>query len=313
MHKNNPHKNGYNFDELASHCKGLKSFIRDNGFGRLSIDYANKEAVFALNKALIETYYDVKNWSLPDGALCPPIPGRADYLLHLADFLAIESNSGITPKGKKITILDIGTGASAIYPILGNSLMGWSFIGSDINANSLNHVEKALKAENEHLTKYLATRLQKNATHFFGGIINKGEFIDATICNPPFHTSAEDAERRTKRKWKQLGLDQKMDSTKSFGGASNELWCEGGEVTFIKKMIQESVQFSSQVLWFTTLVSRKTTLAFLEESFEEVKPYKKIVVEMGQGQKISRFVAWTFLDQMQHKSWAKFRFSAIND
>lgn len=308
MHPKNLHINGYDYDCLAAAYPDLSHFIRDNGHGRLSIDYAQKEAVYALNKAIILCHYGMKTWSLPDNALCPPIPGRADYILHIADLLANESNGGKIPRGQKCTILDVGIGASAIYPILGNALFDWSFIGSDINTNSLHHVEKQLMAGNEHLAKCLTIRLQKNATHIFEGIIEKGEFIDATICNPPFHTSAEDAERRTKRKWKQLGLDQKMESTKSFGGLSNELWCEGGEVAFIQKMIQESAQYSFQVLWFTTLVSRKTTLAFLDNTFAEVKPVKKCIIEMGQGQKSSRFIAWTFLDVKQHEAWAKFRF-----
>ena len=311
MHPRNLHRHGYDYQKLAATNPNLQQYIRDNGYGRLSIDYAQKEAVFALNKALLECHYGVKKWFLPENALCPPVPGRADYLHHLADFLASESNNGKIPEGPKVGIMDIGVGASAVYPILGNALYGWSFIGSDTNEASISHLNHWLKgfaAANGGLAKSLETRFQPNSKHIFEGIIKKGEFIDATLCNPPFHSSAEDAERRTKRKWKQLGLDQKMQSTKSFGGASHELWCEGGEVAFIQQMIQESAKFATQVLWFTSLVSRKTTLPFLEKDFEAVKPIKKCVIEMGQGQKISRFIAWTFLDKAQHNAWGGFRF-----
>lgn len=311
MHPNNLHIKGYNYIELASTHPPLQKFIRDNGYGRLSIDYADNDAVFALNKALLETHYGVKNWWLPAQALCPPVPGRADYLLHLADFLAEESNSGIIPKGNCIHVLDIGTGASAIYPILGYSMFGWSFLASDSHAASVTHIEKHLKEENPHLKDVLETRLQLNNQRIFDGIIHNDEFFDITVCNPPFHTSAEDAERRTKRKWKQLGLSEKMHSTKSFGGASHELWCEGGEVAFLQKMIQESAHYATQVMWFTSLVSRKSTLPFLDKAFGAVQPIKKWVIDMGQGQKSSRFIAWTFLDDIQQKAWAKYRFIGL--
>lgn len=308
MHPRNIHINGYDYEKLATVNPSLQEYIRDNGFGRLSIDYANQDAVLALNKTLLEAYYGIKNWSIPSNALCPPVPGRADYLHHLADFLAYKSNHKQIPKGQKVRILDIGVGASAIYPILGNALYGWSFIGSDSNKASINHIEMQLKAENESLAKNLESRYQPNSKNIFTDIIHQGEFIDATICNPPFHSSAEDAERRTKRKWKQLGLKEQMQSTKSFGGQSNELWCEGGEVAFLQRMLQESVNYSSQVLWFSSLVSRKTTLALLETTVKEVAPAQFEIIEMAQGQKISRFIAWTFLDKKQHDAWAGFRF-----
>lgn len=309
MHPLNIHKDGYDFKRLIQVHPALNTYVADNGYGRLSIDYANDQAVIALNKALLEAYYGVENWSLPEGFLCPPIPSRADYLLHLGDLLS-SSNAQAkqAPKGAKIRVLDIGVGASAIYPLLANGLFGWSFVGSDINPQSINHIENQLKPSNTAIKKYLETRLQNDHSKIFNGIVQSDDLFDLSMCNPPFHTSAEDAERRTKRKWKQLGLKDKMKSTKSFGGQSNELWCEGGEVAFLLKMIRESKRYAQQILWFSSLVSRKTTLPFLDEAFGETKPNQIKVIEMSLGQKTSRFVAWTYLDQSQHQAWSKFRF-----
>lgn len=79
----------------------------------LSVNFADPLAVKTLNKALLAHFYGVTHWDIPDGFLCPPVPGRADYVHHLADLLA-DDNGGVVPK--QATVLDIGTGANLIYP-----------------------------------------------------------------------------------------------------------------------------------------------------------------------------------------------------
>ena len=67
---------------------------------------------------------------LPAGA------GRADYLHGLADLLAAD-NAGVIPRGTAVRVLDIGTGANCIYPLIGHREYGWRFTGSDIDATAL--------------------------------------------------------------------------------------------------------------------------------------------------------------------------------
>ena len=59
-------------------------------------------------------------------------------------------------------------------------------------------------------------------------------------------------------------------------------------------MIEESANFADQCLWFTTLVSKKENLQHLERQLHKAKVSDYKVVNMAQGQKISRFIAWTF-------------------
>jgi 23S rRNA (adenine1618-N6)-methyltransferase len=62
--------------------------------------------------------------------------------LHLIADLLAENNLGKIPKGDQITCLDIGVGASCIYPIIGVTEYGWKFIGSDIDSKSLESAKK---------------------------------------------------------------------------------------------------------------------------------------------------------------------------
>ena len=114
------------------------------------------------------------------------------------------------------------------------------------------------------------------------------------MCNPPFHTSAEEAQKASMRKLKNLKGKQPKKVTLNFGGQSNELWCKGGEARFIKDLVFESKHYAKQCQWFTTLVSKASNLKNIYADLKRVKAKKVKTIEMGQGQKSSRIVAWSF-------------------
>lgn len=306
LHPRNPHRFRYDFPALVKACPALASFVVFNKYGDQSVDFTNPEAVKLLNKAILIHFYDIHHWDIPANYLRPPIPGRADYIHYAADLLS-ESNEGVIPSGKAITALDIGVGANCVYPIIGNRSYGWNFVGSDIDPKAVQNAKRILTT-NAVLTPFVECRLQASPSSVFKGIVQPDERFDFTMCNPPFHSSAEEASAGTQRKWQNLGrtpLAQKQ--TLNFGGQNTELWCEGGEKAFITQMIEQSAQIAPQCFWFTTLVSKKTTLPFLYKALKKVKAFDTRTIEMAQGQKVSRIVAWTFLGNHQQKVWRQER------
>jgi 23S rRNA (adenine1618-N6)-methyltransferase len=302
LHPRNRHHSRYDLDALCAVNPSLRAFITRNPNGEETVNFADPQAVKALNKALLAHFYGVREWDIPDGFLCPPVPGRADYLHHLADLL-VESDNGTIPA--QASVLDIGTGANCIYPLIGAHQYGWRFTGSEVNAEAFASAQ-AIIAANPGLTRAVRLRRQKDMAAILAGIIHKNESYDAVICNPPFHDSAQSAQVNSERKRRNLG--QSVTDAANFGGQQQELWCEGGEVAFIKTMIAESKQFARQVLWFTSLVSRGDNLPELYRALTQVGAVKVVKKEMAQGQKQSRFIAWTFLDEAQRKRWAQSRF-----
>jgi 23S rRNA (adenine1618-N6)-methyltransferase len=305
LHPRNFHNNRYDFKELIKTKPELKEFVKPNKYGDISIDFANPEAVISLNKALLAHFYAIENYTIPNGYLCPPIPGRADYIHHIADLLA-SCNNGIIPKGKAVIGLDVGIGANGIYAIIGSSVYDWDFVGSDIEIESIKSVENIVNS-NESLKGKIECRLQTNPENIFAGIINKDDFFDFTLCNPPFHKSLKDAMEGNKRKVQNLTKEKTAKNALNFGGKNNELWCKGGEITFIKNMIKESLEFKNNSLWFTTLVSKKENLPFIYKALEDIKAVEIKTIDMSQGQKITRIVAWTFLNKEEQKSWFRNR------
>ncbi|MER1678961.1 23S rRNA (adenine(1618)-N(6))-methyltransferase RlmF [Enterobacter hormaechei] len=295
LHPRNRHRSRYDMKALCLSSPELQDFIVQTPAGEPSVNFADPLAVKTLNKALLAHFYGVTHWDIPDGFLCPPVPGRADYVHHLADLLA-DDNGGVVPK--QATVLDIGTGANLIYPLIGAHEYQWRFTGSEIGAEAFASAQAIINA-NPGLSRAVRLRRQKDPAAIFNGIIHKNEQYDATLCNPPFHDSAASARAGSERKRRNLG--QAEDGALNFGGQQQELWCEGGEVAFILRMIAESKGFGRQVKWFTTLVSRGDNLPPLYRALTDVGAVKVVKKEMAQGQKQSRFIAWTFMDDNKRR------------
>ena len=279
MHKQNPFSKDYNFKELIQALPTLKQYVFTNDHGTKTIKFENNKAVLALNAALLKKHYNV-DWTIPEGNLCPPIPGRLDYLLHAAELLPT----------KKLHLLDIGTGANLIYPILATRHFNWDCTASELDNDSLANA-KSLVQNNKNLGK-INLRKQKYKYKIFETIIQPDDRFDLIVCNPPFYKNQHEAAKNNQRKAKNLNL--RTEKTLNFGGQSNELWYKGGEEAFIKKMIEESIQFKNQVQWFTSLVSNKEHLKNIKRSINKTLPQEFRIIEMDQGNKKSRFVAWTF-------------------
>lgn len=293
LHPRNKHNSRYDFKELSNCYPQLKSFLSVNKYNDESIDFANPDAVKALNTALLKFFYAVEFWDIPKNYLCPPIPGRADYIHQIADLLGIK-NSGKIPTGEKIRILDIGVGANCIYPLIGHSEYKWNFVGSEIDPVAFNSANEIINKN--HLNNFIEIRQQKENQNIFKNIILEKEFFDITISNPPFHSSAEEALSSNERKNTNLNRNKGVRSSQSqnFGGVQNELWCQGGEVQFISQMIRESAEYKFNCYWFTTLVSKFTNLPPLYEELKKNHVVDFKTIDMEQGQKKSRILAWTY-------------------
>ncbi|MCB9360821.1 MAG: 23S rRNA (adenine(1618)-N(6))-methyltransferase RlmF [Flavobacteriales bacterium] len=301
LHPRSKHKERYDFNVLVKKNKALSAFVRINEYGDESIDFANPEAVRELNKSLLLFHYNLDYWDIPEGFLCPPIPGRADYIHYVADLLG-NSNYGKIPKGKSVKCLDIGTGASCIYPIIGVAEYGWSFIGSDINKTSLASSQQIIEG-NSFLTNNIELRLQETPSDIIYGVLTKDEIVDLMICNPPFHGSEEASKKGTLKKLNNLNDKQTKTAVLNFGGQQNELWCKGGEKKFVGDYIRQSKNFANNCFWFTSLISKKDNLKSIYDALKKANAVEVKTIPMGQGNKTSRIVAWTFLTPEQQKEW----------
>lgn len=302
MHPRNLHRGRYNFEQLIAVTPELSAFVSRNAYGNDSINFADPAAVKALNRALLHQVYGIKSWDIPAQYLCPPIPGRADHLHYLADLLA-DLNDGVIPRGDSVRVLDIGMGANCIYPLIGQREYGWQFVGSDIDTAALANAQGIVDANG--LGEAISLRVQNSPMAVFEGVIKPNELFDLSMCNPPFHASLAEARSGTQRKWKNLGVEanKKKVPVLNFGGQGAELCCEGGEEAFVCRMVEESTRYRDNCLWFSTLISKSASLPGVYRAIKYAGAVENRTIEMAQGQKKSRIVAWTFLDVKQRQAW----------
>ncbi len=291
MHPRNRFRDGYDFARLTAAHPPLVPFVVTSPRGEATIDFADPAAVLALNQALLAEAYGVQ-WSLPAGALCPPVPGRSDYVHHLADLLSGGDDAHI-PRGPDVVILDIGAGASCIYPIIGASEYGWRFVATNIDQAAHRWARQIVRI-NQPIAKHIEGRHQPDPRAVFANVTTAADRFAACMCNPPFHASADEAAAGSARKRRNLKLE-KDAAARNFGGTASELWCEGGEAGFIERMIAESATRPELCFWFTTLVSKSANLPRLRRALARAQAAHVLTIDMAQGQKQSRMLAWTFM------------------
>ena len=181
-------------------------------------------------------------------------------------------------------------------------MYGWQFVATDIDKKALRNCVTIIE-NNAHLTDTISLQLQPNARFIFKDIILPEDRFTFTICNPPFHSSQEEAVKSTIRKVNNLENTRVQKPILNFGGQNAELWCDGGELKFITQMIYESAKYPVQVMWFTTLVSKQSHLESIYKTLDKVDAAAVKTITMAQGQKTSRIVAWSFLSKVQQENW----------
>lgn len=277
MHPRNRYAGKHDFRVLADLEPELNNFLTTTPDGRISLSFHEPRAVYLLNRTLLKRDYGLLHWDIPPDNLTPPIPGRLDYIHELGD-LSPDASS----------VLDVGCGASLIYPILGSREYGWSFVGTEINKRSV-AVARAIIKFNK--LNNIVVRHQPNGDAIFKGVVGEKDTFDLTMCNPPFYSSREEALASADKKWRKLGV---TDRGQSFGGTNDELYTPGGEPAFLRTMIDESKLFADQVGWFTTLISKKGYLTAATQQLDQVGAAEVKILAMGQGNKRSRVLAWRY-------------------
>ena len=308
LHPRNKNRERYDFKQLIEGSPELAPYVKPNIYGGDSVDFTDMQAVKMLNKALLLHQYGISHWDIPDGYVCPPIPARADYIHYMADILC-RNNYGKIPTGSRIKCLDIGVGASCIYPIIGNQEYGWSFIGSDIDPVAIESANRII-GFNPTLQGKIECKVQINAKDYFYGIIRKDELIDLSICNPPFYASAREAEGGTGKKIDQ-NTDKNAEPILNVEGQNHELWCDGGEEKFVRNMVLQSKKFASNCFCFSTLVSKESNLKSIYHVLEQAEAVGVETIPMGQGNKVSRIVVWTFLTPEEQSKWKNIRWKVM--
>ena len=289
----------YNIPKLIQVLPELEDKIISNKKGEPTINFSDSESIYLLNKALLKSHYQIKDWTLPKNYLVPPVPGRFDYVNGIVNLILSEGSGSYKPS--LLNGIDIGCGASCIYPLLFTSEYKGRMLATDVDLEAIKNAKKIAIANPDLRIEFYHQKIKNS---ILNGVIRQKELYEFTMCNPPFYENIKSAQKANERKEKNLKTGRK---SRNFLGQQNELIYPGGEKSFVRKIIEESFSYHSSVLWFSVLVSDKNHLKLFKNLLkdEKVKDFK--IVEMTRGNKISRFIAWTFFNRKQRVYWLNHR------
>ncbi|KAI9887988.1 MAG: hypothetical protein M1823_000245 [Watsoniomyces obsoletus] len=281
----NPYQNGVDFESLAKDSPEFAQVLKKNG----QLDFSDPKAVQQLTMSLLNRDFNLKI-ILPDDRLCPPVPNRLNYILWLQDLLdttSEEYRDNFDPN-REVLGLDIGTGASCIYPLLGCSQRPkWRFLGTDIDDKNLQIAQQNISSNQ------LQSRIKLIKRRPLDPLIPKelieSQDVDFVMCNPPFYDSREEM----------LSLAEKKHRPpfSACTGAEIEMITPGGEIGFIQRLIDESVVLKEEVQWYTTMLGKFGSVTSIIERLKSAGIQNWAVTEFIQGTKTRRWaVAWSWRD-----------------
>ncbi|KAI9365867.1 hypothetical protein BD770DRAFT_423739 [Pilaira anomala] len=298
MHPRSVFNERPDFGQLAERYDSFKPFIIKGKGDRVHIDFKDPEAVKELNVCLMKEYFDI-TMDFPIDSLCPPVPNRLNYILWLQDLM----NDTVTTTN--IIGIDIGVGASCIYPLLGcANNPNWRFLATDVDSRSIKYAIE--NVERNNLQDRIIIRYNPDPNKIF--ILDDTTDYDFCMCNPPFYSSQEEIEQGL--------LNKELEPSTVCQGSINEMITEGGELGFISRMIKESVGLGRRIRWYTSLVGLKKTIQPLVRLLKESGISNYVVTTFIQGDTTRWGIAWSFYENRPTsakvlKAWLpKFTFEA---
>ncbi|WBW73249.1 23S rRNA/U6 snRNA (adenine-N(6))-methyltransferase Mtl16 [Schizosaccharomyces osmophilus] len=258
------------FQKLSQEYPPLQHFLQEG-----HIDFWDQGAVLTLAKAILKVYFSLE-LSLPKNRLCPMVPNRVLYLDYIESLL---QSTIVDFDNEKVIGLDIGTGASCIYPLLGCKLYSFNFLATEIDSSSYDAA--CSNVMNNRLEDKIKLEHRCEAASFLSRYPSGQEFT-FVICNPPFYGSNEEIFNNKDR------LPNSICS-----GSKNEMITQGGEVEFARRILQES-KCRREILWFTCLLGKKSSLADLIHDLRDEKIDNYGIYEIHVGKTKRWILSWSF-------------------
>ncbi|KAJ5874602.1 uncharacterized protein N7529_003032 [Penicillium soppii] len=292
-HAHNLYKKDVDFAALALQSRDFAKYLKPNN----QLDFTDPAAVRQLTTTLLQQDFHLKV-EIPEDRLCPPFYKdvsdaqiRLNYILWLQAL--IDSTAGGLSEGydrdREVVGLDIGTGCIGIYPLLGcTTRPGWKFVATDIDPDNLRTSQHNVTLNN------LDSRIRIINSDPDGPLFPLEklghETLDFTMCNPPFYTSRNELIECAKQK--------KRPPFSACTGAEVEMVTHGGEVDFVRKMIDESLHLRGRIQWYTSMLGKLSSISVLVETLVKHGNHNFAVTEFEQGSKTKRWaLAWSWGDR----------------
>ncbi|KAL2405878.1 Psilocybin synthase [Exophiala dermatitidis] len=304
----NIYENDVDFTTLALQYPQFAKKLKPNG----QLDFSDPESVRQLTKSLLHRDFDL-TIDLPEDRLCPPVPNRFNYILfiqRLLDDTSPDWHEGYDPN-RTVIGLDIGTGSSAIYPLLAcRQRPAWRFLATEIDEKNRTYALQNITANDfQSRIKLVNTDPTGQTLLPVEEIVRMGiERIDIVMTNPPFYPSSSSLLESAHKK--------SRPPNSSCTGAPIEMITPGGEVAFVSRLIDESYSLSLskarrgtltsvprlRIQWFSSMLGKLSSVSEIVEALKSRDCTNFAVTEFVQGSQAQKkaktrrwCVAWSWM------------------
>ncbi|XP_078080889.1 RNA N(6)-adenosine-methyltransferase mettl16 [Mustelus asterias] len=286
MHPRNRYKDKPpDFTYLASKYTEFQQHVHTSLTGKVSLNFKDPEAVRALTCTLLKEDFGL-TIDIPLERLIPTVPLRLNYIHWVEDLIGSD-----TVKSKLIRGIDIGTGASCIYPLLGATMNGWFFLATEVDDMCFNYAKQ--NVEQNNLSDLIKVVKVPQKTLLMDALKEESEIVyDFCMCNPPFFANQLEAKGVNSR-----NPSRPPPSSVNTGGIT-EIMAEGGELEFVKRIIHDSLQLKKRLRWYSCMLGKKCSLAPLKEELRQQEVPKVTHTEFCQGRTMRWALAWSFYDDV---------------
>ena len=260
--------------------------VQINLNGRVSLNFKDLEAVRALTCTLLREDFGL-SINIPLERRIPTVPLRLNYIHWVEDLIGHQNSDKSTLRRG----IDIGTGASCIYPLLGTTLNGWYFLATEVDDMCFNYAKKNMEQNN--LSDPIKAVKVPQKTLLMGTLKEESQIIyDFCMCNPPFFANQLEAKGVNSQNPR-----RPPPSSVNTGGIT-EIMAEGGELEFVKRIIHDSLQLEKRLRWYSCVLGKKCSLASLKEELHIQRVPNVTSTELCQGRTMRWALAWSFYDDV---------------
>lgn len=286
MHPRNRYKDKPpDFAYLASKYPEFQQHVQTNLVGRVTLNFKDPAAVRALTCTLLQEDFGL-SIQIPLERLIPTVPLRLNYIHWVEDLISQEGLSSQPRRG-----IDIGTGASCIYPLLGATMNGWHFLATEVDDICFNYATK--NVEQNNLSDLIKVVKVPQKTLLMDALKEESAIIyDFCMCNPPFFANQLEAKGVNSR-----NARRPPPSSVNTGGET-EIMAEGGELEFVKRIIHDSLQLKRRLRWYSCMLGKKCSLTPLKMELRNQGVPKVTHTEFCQGRTMRWALAWSFYDDV---------------
>ncbi|KAM9853438.1 RNA N(6)-adenosine-methyltransferase mettl16 [Aulostomus maculatus] len=283
MHPRNRYKDKPpDFAYLASKYPDFQQHVHTSLTGRPVVNFKEPEAVRALTCTLLKEDFGL-SIEIPLERLIPTVPLRLNYIHWVEDLIDGQKQ----PRRG----IDIGTGASCIYPLLGATMNGWYFLATEVDDICFDYATK--NVEQNNLSDLVKVVKVPQKTLLMDALKEETEIVyDFCMCNPPFFANQLEAKGVNSRNSR-----RPPPSSVNTGGVT-EIMAEGGELEFVKRIIHDSLQLKKRLRWYSCMLGKKCSLTPLKEELRKQGVPKVTHTEFCQGRTMRWALAWSFYDDV---------------